>query len=519
MVSKANTPSQPALSQTNVSIESVPNTSNVKVINLVTPIDKNTVSVDIFGTPVRALIDTGASISCIAQPLLDRLRVYLSLLQKCDTVSVFVAGGENHCSLGSISLPISFGDHVITPDFHLFEKFHQPLILGIDFLQDNSAIIDASSQTLRLKDKSTETVFSVDTNVGISRATTRTIVPAMSISNIQVEVSNLPVGSNVLLEPLHELPKIGLAGAKCVSVIQSGKKSILQVMNPSDKDVVIFNNKPLASASVITNESVFSLESSVTHSVTTPSSDDKSSELSFDLSQSDLSDNQRGILRTFLNQNKNVFANDLSELGHTEVAYHSIDTADASPMRQRFYRQSPEVKAETERQIQEMLDNHIITESYSMWQSPVVMVRKKNGQLRFAVDYRKLNAVTKQFTFPLPRLEDVFESIGEAKAHFFSTLDLASGFWQIPMDPQTAHKTAFVTPTGVYQWRRMPFGLVNAPASFQALMTKVLKDLNWKTCLVYVDDILVFSRSFDSHLQHLQEVFDRLRSANLTLNT
>lgn len=103
--------------------------------------------------------------------------------------------------------------------------------------------------------------------------------------------------------------------------------------------------------------------------------------------------------------------------------------------------------------------------------------------------YRKLNAVTTQFTLPLPRLEDVFDTIGTSQAKLFSTLDLASGFWQIPMDNETKHKSAFVTPSGVYQWKRMPFGLVNAPASFQAIMTQVLRGLNWKSCLVYVDDI------------------------------
>lgn len=98
-----------------------------------------------------------------------------------------------------------------------------------------------------------------------------------------------------------------------------------------------------------------------------------------------------------------------------------------------------------------MLDTDIIEESDYMLQSPVDMVKKKNGQLRLAVDYRKLNAVTKQFTFPLPQLQDAFDTIGTIQAKFFSTLDLATGFWQIPMDEETTHKSAFVTPTGVYQ--------------------------------------------------------------------
>lgn len=149
-----------------------------------------------------------------------------------------------------------------------------------------------------------------------------------------------------------------------------------------------------------------------------------------------------------------------------------------------------------------------------MWQSPVVMVKKNNGQLRIAVDYRILNAFTKQFTFLLLCLEDVFDTIWTTQAIFF-TLDLASGFWQIPTDEETKQKSAFITP--LYQWKRIPFGLINAPASFQALMKHVLQELNWKTCLVCVNDILVFSNSFNNHLRYLDEIFKRLQSAGLTL--
>lgn len=142
------------------------------------------------------------------------------------------------------------------------------------------------------------------------------------------------------------------------------------------------------------------------------------------------------------------------------------------------------------------------------------MVRKKNGQLRIAVDYRKLNAFTKQFAFLLLCLEDVFDTIWTTQAIFF-TLDHASGFWQLPMDEETKQKSAFITP--VYQWMRIPFGLVNAPASFQALMKHVLQELDWKTCLVCVNDILIFSNSFNNHLRYLDDIFRRLQSAGLTL--
>ncbi|MES9902577.1 MAG: reverse transcriptase family protein [Sedimenticola sp.] len=169
--------------------------------------------------------------------------------------------------------------------------------------------------------------------------------------------------------------------------------------------------------------------------------------------------------------------------------------------------------------VNDMLEQGIIETSNSAWHSPVVLVKKKDGTFRFAVDYRKLNQITHSISHPLPRLECVFDTIGEAHAKVFSTLDLASGFWQIPMDPETSHKAAFITHESVYEWKRMPFGLKNAPMSFQQVMGQVLRGLNWKHVLCYIDDILVFSRNFTEHLGHLDMVFRKLRDAKLTLKS
>ena len=147
----------------------------------------------------------------------------------------------------------------------------------------------------------------------------------------------------------------------------------------------------------------------------------------------------------------------------------------------------------------------------------MVLVRKKDNTFRFAVDYRKLNKITLSISRPLPRLECVFNTIGQARATIFSTLDLASGFWQIPMDHETGHKAAFITHNGVYELTRMPFGLNNAPMTFQMVMSHVLRDLNWKHVLCYIDDILVFSSSFKEHLHYLELVSSKLRDAKLTL--
>ena len=147
----------------------------------------------------------------------------------------------------------------------------------------------------------------------------------------------------------------------------------------------------------------------------------------------------------------------------------------------------------------------------------MVLVEKKDGSVRFCVDYRRLNAVTKMEVFPLPRIDDSLDMLSKSK--FFITLDLASGFWPVKMEPSSKEKTAFVTHSGLYEFGVMPFGLVNAPSTFQRLMESVLVGLSGEKCIVYIDDILVPGATWPEHLQNLRQVFERLRSANLRLKS
>ena len=162
-----------------------------------------------------------------------------------------------------------------------------------------------------------------------------------------------------------------------------------------------------------------------------------------------------------------------------------------------------------------MTDNSIIQPSDSPWASPIVLVKKKDGTTRFCVDYRKLNNVTKKDAYPLPRIADTLDSM--CGARYFSTLDLASGYWQVELHSDSREKSAFATCYGLYEFNVMPFGLCNAPATFQRLMENVLKDLQWKTCLVYLDDVIIYSKTPEEHLERLREVFGRLREAGLKL--
>ena len=163
-----------------------------------------------------------------------------------------------------------------------------------------------------------------------------------------------------------------------------------------------------------------------------------------------------------------------------------------------------------------MLKQGLIERSRGPWASLVVLARKKNGKLRFCVDYWALNKVTKKDEYPLPRIEDMLDTLGGAA--YFTSLDLASGYWQVEMKPEDREKTAFITQFGTFQFKVMPFGLCNAPATFQRLMDEVLQGILWDFVVVYLDDLNVYSRNFDEHLSHLQDVFDHLRQASLKLN-
>ncbi|XP_053351273.1 uncharacterized protein LOC128520866 [Clarias gariepinus] len=173
-------------------------------------------------------------------------------------------------------------------------------------------------------------------------------------------------------------------------------------------------------------------------------------------------------------------------------------------------------RAIAEQTLREMADSGVIEPASGPWSSPVVLVRKKDESWRFCVDYRRLNEVTRKDSYPLPRIDDALEHV--AGSAWFSSLDLRSGYWQVELAPEARPKTAFSIGQGLWQFRRMPFGLCNAPATFERLMEKVLADIPRNRCVVYLDDLLVHGKEFEVALANLREVFLAIRRANLRLN-
>lgn len=224
----------------------------------------------------------------------------------------------------------------------------------------------------------------------------------------------------------------------------------------------------------------------------------KAASCPIDLTDVNCTPEEKEELQQLLIKHADVFIQEGDELGYTETFKHRIPTTDCVPVSQPFRRIPPTQYREVKDHIQKLLEDDIIQESHSPFASPVVIVRKKDGSMRLCVDYRKLNAKTVRDAFLLPRIEESLDAVGNAK--WFSTLDLASGFNQVATDPADRHKTAFITPFGLYEYNRMPFGLSKAPATFSRLMQRCLNELIFQIVLVYLDDIIVFSETFKEHL-------------------
>jgi transposase InsO family protein len=201
--------------------------------------------------------------------------------------------------------------------------------------------------------------------------------------------------------------------------------------------------------------------------------------------------------------------------GCTATATHVIDTGTNRPCWTGLRPTSPGERLIVQQEIKRMLACNVIRPSTSPWASPIVLVKKKDNSTRFCVDYRVLNNITKKDVHPLPRISDMLEALHGGV--FFTTLDAASGYWQIPMDEASKEKTAFICNEGLFQFEVMSFGMCNAPATYQRTMIVVLAELLWDICLVYLDDVLIFSPTFDQHLKDVKRVTERLHQHGFLL--
>ena len=227
----------------------------------------------------------------------------------------------------------------------------------------------------------------------------------------------------------------------------------------------------------------------------------------------ELDPRQKSQIQALLEEFHDVFAENPKKPSTTTTAQHLIETGNALPIKAKSIRVSPQVEAEINVQIGQMLRNGIIRPSSSPWASRVILVRKKDNSYRFAVNYRAVNDSTKKDSYPLPDIKDILDKLSGSR--FYSSLDGASAYWSIPIIERDREKTAFITPRGQFEFCVLPFGLCNAQATYQRAIDSALSGATHS--LPYIDDTLTYSSTFEDHLTHLRRVLECYRSSQMQL--
>lgn len=305
--------------------------------------------------------------------------------------------------------------------------------------------------------------------------------------------------------------------------LKDGKGHIL-VLNLTDKHLTFPKNKIVSRAIKLPDAEKFKREysevtvKSISSENTIVVNNDELPSITIEMLNvgPKVSNEQKEMLLLLLNKYRGTFALNLHELGLTNITEMTIRLSDDTPVTYKPYRLPYSERAVVRELVGELMANGIVTESQSAYASPIVLVRKKNKEYRLCVDYRALNRKTIKDSYPMPVIDDQLDRLSGKT--LFTSLDLASGYHQIPVSACSRHVTAFVTPDGHYEYTRMPFGLVNAPAVFQNMINKALGNRRFELAVPYLDDLLSAASTFDEAYQKLEEILMLLSKAGLTLN-
>ena len=468
-----------------------------------------------------ALVDSGADISLISKETFDKIpRKHIRDFSTTDCIPLQSVSGHRLKSFGTATLQVSISGFDQPYKFQIVEGLKNQCILGTDFLTNFSAQLDFGHKTLNLGGyiiPLRPQKLACHSATSLIRLSQPVTVGAQSYVEIPANINREQlIGQDCLVQPLNNVPIFGDEPGFClvtsVSKVSETRKIAVMIVNETGRDFTIPARSVIGIAEVL--EDSDSCISSIGEQ-TQKSSETEDIPESQKVNLSHVSEAQRQKLQELLDKNNDLFAKNDCDLGRTHLVKAKIDTGDHSPIKQAPYRLPFSQRQMVQEHIDEMLKAGVISPSQSPWASPIVIVDKKDGSKRFCVDLRALNRITKKNSYPLPRIDDILASLDGSK--YFTSLDLKSGYWQIAMDEESKEKTAFTCFAGLYSFNSMPFGCVNAPAIFSELMNEVLRGILHKFTVVYLDDILVYSKTFEEHIEHIEAVLSRLRNAGLKL--
>ena len=474
----------------------------------------------INGVTVVILVDTGTPATVLSEEVWNRARVDGAELEPVAGVGLVGVQGSPLQLHGSAQVQLQLEGETFLGKMIVADSLMSDVILGRDFLKTHQCTVELSKNRDVLRFKELGMVITFSDSVDN---------PEISSLNVVLE-STLQVPPHSEIEIIRRVPqaasnKTWMVGSRkqgrCACMMAravvkpDGVGVPLRLLNLRDEAITIPKGITIAEIERIPDDAVATV-TSPQERVSETTSDHRSTLWGMvDKVDDRLSQEEKEQLYALLLDYSDIFAQRSDDYGRTGRIQHRIDTGDSQPIRQQAWRIPSFKKDEARRLIKEMLDKDVIQPSGSPWASPVVLVKKEDGSTRFCVDYRRVNAVTRKDAYPLPRVDETLDTLAGSK--WFSTLDLISGYWQVEVSPGDREKTAFTTPSGLYEFKVMPFGLCNAPATFQWPMDMVLAGMQWESCLVYLDDVIIVGKTFQDHLRNLREVFQRLREAGLKL--
>lgn len=512
---------------------------------------KSTANVNVNGIQCNALLDTGSQVTTVSQSFYDSHLSDCQLHPVSDMLEVEGANGQAVPYLGYIQLHVKFPEEfiasqpevqtlaLIVPDTR--SSSSMPVLIGTNtldplyeqFCDGNNVISNIYCgyqqvlRTLQLRRHQ-----STEGQVGIVKLGRHesSIIPAGQKVVLEGVVTGNEANNErwaVVEEPSTSSLPGGIFVDSCIISIPARfpYKVPVIIRNETNHDITLPSNSVIA-------ELAIPHEISQTHNTCSPSQlssptvcsslqhsprdEQQRDNLSFDFGDSPLPAEWRNRITKTLNTYSDVFSQHDLDFGHATKVKHRIKLKDDTPFKQRPRPIHPNDYHAVRRHLQDLLEAGIIRESESPYASPIVVVRKKNGEVRLCVDYRKLNLQTIKDAYALPNLEESFSALSGSQ--WFSVMDLKSGYYQIEMHEDDKPKTAFACPLGFWEWNRMPQGITNAPSTFQRLMEKCMGDIHLREVLVFLDDIIVFSQTLEEHEARLAKVLDRLRENGLKLS-
>lgn len=500
---------------------------------------KSTAEVTIKGEQFSCLLDTGSQVTTVPKSFYDQYLDEQQIKPLHNLLEVEGANGQSVPYLGYIEVGVTFPREFLGAEFEVptlalvvpdIQTSSQSLLLigtnTLDVLYemysedkpDNHQPVPYGYRTV-LKVLELRQKQCTDGNIGLVRmhGSSPEIVPAGKTVVLEgaVSVKTFHTERSVIMEyPSSSSLPGGLLVKTCLLDLPNRQPCGLPVVisNESEHDITIPAKSVIAELSAI--QTVLSHKQSVIDPSEPESS--KTPSLNFDFAESPIPPDWKDHITQKLNSMPEVFAQHDLDFGRTDKVKHRIKLSDETSFKHRARPIHPHDIEAVRKHLQELLDAGVIRESESPFSSPIVVVRKKNGQVRLCIDFRKLNLQTVKDAYALPKLEDTFTALSGSK--WFSVLDLKSGYYQIEVDESDKPKTAFVCPLGFWEFNRMPQGVTNAPSTFQRLMEKCMGDMNLTEVVVFLDDLIIFSKTLEEHETRLMKVLNRLKEYGLKLS-